>query len=701
MLTTANSRDDLGHVTLKSWAACAKVKPHARMVCPDPRALRCSRWPMFCRPERPAPAPTMTEIASTQPQFAATVPPWQRFAAPALAGVVLVAVAASSGGYFATSWGWAALAFGWAAVLVFVASGAAALARGKLVYVGALGAFAGWVALSWIWTPNGSQTWLEVLRDLVYPLGVAAVLLLARARGVGALVGAILAAISLISLCALATRLFPDRLGQFDPVAGYRLAAPLGYWNALGIFSAIGVLLALGLAARARPVGRALAAASLLVLVPTIYFTFSRGSWLALAIGIVFAVAVDPRRLQLLATIAVLAPAPAVAVLLASRSHALTRQQTDVAAAAPDGHRLAAVCVGLAFVSAAAALLLRYLEHRVALAPKTTRGLNALLAVGVVGVLAVGLVAAGGPARVVERAHDAFTAPPPRTNGNLNQRLFSFSGTGRSILWRAAWNDYKAHPLLGSGAGSYEQYWLEHRSQALKVRDAHNLYLETLAELGPIGLALLLVALATPLVALRRARRHPLVPALAGAYVAYLAHAAVDWDWEMLAVTLAALFCGAGILIAARDGEPRSISNRVRIGGVAAIVVLIAVALVGLVGNINLSRAGTAARAGDWEAAADHARAARTWAPWSSQPYQQLGEAQLLVGDTRAAQDSFRKAIDKSPNDWNLWFDLARATTSKAQLAALTHAKRLNPLSPEIAQFERELAAQGAITLGK
>src|SRR6266542_4459338 len=47
-----------------------------------------------------------------------------------------------------------------------------------------------------------------------------------------------------------------------------------------------------------------------------------------------------------------------------------------------------------------------------------------------------------------------------------------------------------------------------------KESDAHSLYVETLAELGPIGLALLSAALVVPLVAAVRARRHPLsVPA--------------------------------------------------------------------------------------------------------------------------------------------------------------------------------------------
>jgi len=56
-----------------------------------------------------------------------------------------------------------------------------------------------------------------------------------------------------------------------------------------------------------------------------------------------------------------------------------------------------------------------------------------------------------------------------------------------------------------------------------------------------------------PVYAAFKARRHPLVPAAFGAYVAYLVHAGVDWDWEMTAVTLTALFIGASIVAAERS----------------------------------------------------------------------------------------------------------------------------------------------------
>ena len=295
------------------------------------------------------------------------------------------------------------------------------------------------------------------------------------------------------------------------------------------------------------------------------------------------------------------------------------------------------------------------------------------------------------------KVRHAFAAPPPQPQRNLNQRLFSLSGDGRVPLWRVALADISSHPLLGSGAGTYEQYWLQRRPIPSKVRDAHNLYLETLAELGPVGLALLLVGLAAPLVVLRRARRHPLVPAVAGAYVAFLAHAAVDWDWEVPTVTLAALFCGCAILIAGRTGRRHSLPAVGRVVGLGALGVVLAGAFVSLMANLDLSRAESAASVGDWRVAAIHARDATTWDPLGAASWQQLGEAQLGLGRDADAEASFRRAISRSPRDWTLWFDLARASSGRAQAEALDQAARLDPLAPELVELRKELRGQGTI----
>jgi O-antigen ligase/Flp pilus assembly protein TadD len=608
-------------------------------------------------------------------------------------GALALGLAAANGGYFPTSWGWSGIAAAWSVVLALLL-GRAGLTRLEAGFVGLLLLFTAltWASVAWAAVP--SQAVLEGERGLVLPLAIAGVLLLVRRAALSTFAWGLLAAVGAVCFYSLATRLVPDRLGVFDPVAGYRLSTPIGYWNALGVFAAIGVVLALGLAARGSPRARAAAAATLLLPMLTLYFTFSRGAFIALGVGLTVALACDPRRLQLLGAGVLSMPAAAGAVFLASRSPALTHQTARLTAAAHEGHRLIAWLLALAAANAGLAWIIARLEPRLVTSAETRRNLNRLLAAGAAVAVVVAVAVVGGPVHLYHRAYDSFSGPPPHASGSLNARLLSFSGNGRLDLWRAAVHDWQAHPGFGSGAGSYEQFWLEHRPIGSKVRDAHNLYLETLAELGPPGLALLVPALAVPLAAVRRARRHPIAPALAGGYVAFLVHAGVDWDWEVLAVTVVGLSCAAGLLIAARADEPGPPSAPVRSGATAGALALAAVALIGLVGNIELARSARAARSGDWSTSAQHARRAHRWAPWSSQPWQALGEAQLSQGRPAAARASFRKAIGKDANDWSLWFDLARAGTGATQRSALARASQLDPRSPEIAELRQEIATQ-------
>src|SRR4029077_6139914 len=116
----------------------------------------------------------------------------------------------------------------------------------------------------------------------------------------------------------------------------------------------------------------------------------------------------------------------------------------------------------------------------------------------------------------------------------------------------------------------YGRWWLSRRPNGFGALDAHNLYLETLAELGPVGLLLLLGTLGMPLALLRRARRTPLGCACGAAYVAFLLHALLDWDWELAGVGLAGLLCGAGILVGAPSTRTLVLRRPAR---VAAVVV--------------------------------------------------------------------------------------------------------------------------------
>jgi O-antigen ligase len=124
----------------------------------------------------------------------------------------------------------------------------------------------------------------------------------------------------------------------------------------------------------------------------------------------------------------------------------------------------------------------------------------------------------------------------------------------RPEYWRVAVEDAAQHPALGSGAGSFDNFWFQHRTIPANVHDAHNLYLEVLAELGLVGFLLLCLVLVPPLVAARRARNQELVAVAAAGYISFLVHTALDWDWEMPVTTLAGLALGASLLVAASPG---------------------------------------------------------------------------------------------------------------------------------------------------
>jgi Tfp pilus assembly protein PilF len=108
-------------------------------------------------------------------------------------------------------------------------------------------------------------------------------------------------------------------------------------------------------------------------------------------------------------------------------------------------------------------------------------------------------------------------------------------------------------------------------------------------------------------------------------------------------------------------------------------------AFVGLLGNIALSASSRAADQEHWSRAESQARKATRWAPWASSGWEALGQAQLQQAKLAQARRSFRKALEHDPHDWELWLDLAFASSGRERQAAARRALELNPLSPEIA----------------
>ena len=83
-------------------------------------------------------------------------------------------------------------------------------------------------------------------------------------------------------------------------------------------------------------------------------------------------------------------------------------------------------------------------------------------------------------------------------------RFGTVSGNGRYDYWKAA-VDVHAGPLLRAGPGTFQLLWLPRAPYSSYVQNAHSLYFETLAEVGLVGLALLVGVLRAR--ARRRGRR--------------------------------------------------------------------------------------------------------------------------------------------------------------------------------------------------
>ena len=139
------------------------------------------------------------------------------------------------------------------------------------------------------------------------------------------------------------------------------------------------------------------------------------------------------------------------------------------------------------------------------------------------------------------------TAPPGAHGTQTLNHLLGSSGSGRWQFWGAAVSEFRAHPLNGGGAGSWEAWWLQHGSLPVSTEFAHSLYLETMAELGIVGLLLLGGAV---LVARRRSGalgsgpRSAEIAAAAACGIAFFAAAAYDWVWQLAGIAVV----GVGML---------------------------------------------------------------------------------------------------------------------------------------------------------
>lgn len=599
--------------------------------------------------------------------------------------------------------------------------------HGGVALVGLAG-LAAVTSLSIIWSLFPSDSWLEANRTVsyvaVFAAGIAAVRL-ARDRWAAVLIG-VLGALTVICLYGLATKVAPGLLASDETYA--RLREPFGYWNAVGVTAAMGAPLCMWLGTREQ--GRdqlaALAWPALGLFFVTILMSYSRGSILAVAVGIALWFAFVPRRLQ---SLFLLLPALAISAIVAAWAFSQSALSDDrIALSDREGSGVAfgvILVVGLAVLFACGLAIV----HRARTRPPSQQAhrraaIAALVVAALIPLVSLAALAStdrGVTGTISDRWHDLTheQGTPSNDPGRLTE-----TGSVRTIYYGRALNVWRQHRFEGAGAGAFDKAQLRYRDNAAQGRHAHGYVHQTLADLGLLGLGVSLIALIAWLVAasaptgLRRGRfRTPWGPertgmaALALVAIVFGVHSAIDWTWFVPAVAMTGFFAAGWVAgrgpigveaVAGKAGVPpldqiHGPSMPARPIFWRRLPVIVGVLAAGLLASLvviqpwRANRAGEdalkLATAGDYAAARQSAEDAKDINPLSSEPYFDLAAIETAAGNNDAALKSLQLAVQREPANPDSWrrlgdFYLRILNQPDRAVPVLRGAVYLDPYSP-------------------
>jgi O-Antigen ligase len=587
------------------------------------------------------------------------------------------------------------------AMLSLGAAGRATLGRPFYWTGGPIAAVALFSGLSSLWSGSIELSVIEADRVLVYlGLFLAAFLIAQTDQRRQRFAEGIWIGVAAIAVLALASRLLPDVISVSEAHGtGARLRYPLGYWNADGIVFAIAAALCLWMSRRSLLGALRWAAVGLLpTILLALYFTYSRGGLLALAVACGTLIVLSHDRLWLLATLAIGALGALPALIAVQARHSLADNVAN-GAAVDQGVTVLAILLAGTLLALGLFAALRRLERRQSgLAGRAVELSRDPVVLKRLAVIAA-VVALGATIAVGGRAWHQFTSPGTEFPSQPQEHFSTLSSANRDEFWRVAVDAFDEKPLLGHGAGTYRLSWDKLRSISLPVRDAHSLYLQAFAELGLIGGLLVLAMVAALLwvgfAAWRAAsgRWRELCAVLFATQLAFAIGAGIDWFWQIADVG-ALFFLVSGALVAARCGQLSQ--ERVAGNGLGeqrhygftvaglAIAWIAALALIGpLLVNRELHASRAAAAEGNFSRAVDYANTAQTIEPWATSPYLQLGLVAEAQGDYAGGVGRLTQAIEREDRNWLLYYLRSRMEDEGGEGAAaradLRQARLLNP----------------------
>lgn len=651
------------------------------------------------------------------------------YRSPALpAGAVAIGVwlawAAFAGGYWPTQWGVVGTGL---VLLVAVAAvvsppSASGWGRARIGMLLSLAAFVAWNYLSILWADFPADAWVGADKTLVYAAGFAlfamwpwtprAVTLMLALFTFGA---AIFGVVTLVRL-----GLASDATGFFEEG---RLRVPIGYVNGSVAFWMSAVWPALYLASsRALPLlvrGCALAAAGLFV---DLALLGQSRAWLFLMpVAAVVALLLARQRLRLILAGAVVCAA-ALAILgplLDLHDQFAGAVVTDLAVGSQPW-LIGGACLVLFTVG----VLWSVVDSRITVPRSVQLGLTAvvvaacLAGAGVVGVAAATRV--DDPGAWIRDRWDDFAGGAARDDEG--SRFTGSLSSGRYAEWKVAWAEFLAHPVVGIGSDNYAAAYLERREDnSREPRYPHSIELRMLSQLGVVGTALFaaFIAAAVWLALSRRRRLDAISGGAIGAAIMVFAYwvlyGSQDWFWEIPALAGPALgllgLAGAAVITdeetvitdedAGDEITSRKGSTTARMTGAVAVVAGALVAGTALV-LPALAASYSDAALGGWRRDPPLAYArldrAASLNPLSAEPFVLQGSMALQIGDSDLARRAFERALDREPQNWYAYLQLAMLEGSLGNTAAaranLARSLALNP-NDKVADKVRRLLDEG------
>jgi len=679
--------------------------------------------------------------------------------ASALLGAAFAGVAfGAKGGSDLASLTWVELALVIVGALM-IAAGILHGRRDRLDGGSALLAFVALAALtilSVLWSIAPDLSWIEANRTLTYLVVFAAGMSLARllpdAWSVvlkGLLVGA-----GVVTCYALASRIWPSSLAADELYA--RIGQPYGYWNAVGVTAALAIPPAVWLGARrsGHAPANALAYPLLGLLIVALFLSYSRGALFAAVVAMIVWFAFVPLRVRSLVVllVSIAGSAPVIAWALSRDAFTKDLVPLSVRESAAGDFGLLLVC--MVVVLLAVGLAIGFRASRQAPSPRIRRrvGVAAVAATCLVPLAAFTSVAfsqKGLGGTISDRFHQ-LTSETATTSGGPQRLTQTSSSRGR--YWRNAEHIYSAHPFAGTGAGTFGIARLRYRKDVLVARHAHGFFAQTIADLGSVGLAVILLFAAAWFAAVFRTAGGRLrfwqprpggaarwdaervgVVALALSALVFGIHSSIDWTWFVPATAVMGIF-GAGFVAGrgpvpavAKAGAPASLASGARwrpsvprgargwlmpgrdpLPTIAAAGVVVAALLCAWAvyqPQRSDSAAGdalTLASEGHLQRALAKADDAHSINPLSPQPLLVRAAVQDSAGQTRASLGTLEKAVIQQPSNPQLWMKLAdyelnRVHDPQSAIQALRAALYLDPLEQSAQQqfLQASAAARG------